>query len=367
MRDTLSAALQWLAEHGLDPAQVTSVAIVVAASIAIGAVVELAVRRVARRRRAGLLVSVATHTAGAFRVFVVAFGFLFWLSTDGASWQVLRLPTRILTIAVGGWFAIGVVRGAIAYALDKYDISHADNLEARRMLTQVRLLGRVAGWSIALATVAGMLIVIPGIRNIGVSLFASAGIAGLAVGLAARPVLSNMLAGIQIALTQPIRIDDVVIVEGEWGRVEEINLTFVVVRIWDLRRLVLPISYFIEQPFQNWTRTSARIVGSVFIHADFTLPIEDVRAEFGRALRTSKHWDGDVEVVQVTDSTDRTMEIRLLMSAVNSGTAWDLRCEMREHMIAYLRREHADALPKVRLEPNHGGPVEKWVKPIPQT
>jgi small-conductance mechanosensitive channel len=356
MRDTLNAALRWLGDQGLDPALVTSAAIVLSASIAIGAVVEFLVRRVARRHRAGLLVSVATHTAGAFRVFVVAFGFLLWLSTDGTSWQALRLPTRILTIAVGGWFAIGVVRGGIAYALDKYDISQADNLEARRMLTQIRLLGRVAGWAIALATAAGMLMAIPGIRNIGVSLFASAGIAGLAVGLAARPVLSNMLAGIQIALTQPIRIDDVVIVEGEWGRVEEINLTFVVVRIWDLRRLVLPISYFIERPFQNWTRTSARIVGSVFIHADFTLPIDDVRAEFGRALRASKHWDGDVEVVQVTDSTDRTMEIRLLMSAENSGIAWDLRCEIREHMIAYLQREHADALPKVRLEPNRGGP-----------
>ena len=347
MRDTLSAALQWLDDHGLDPALVTSAAIVLAASIAIGAVVEFLVRRVARRSRAGLLVSVATHTAGAFRVFVPAFGFLLWLSTAGVSWQVLLLPAKILTI-------IGVVRGAVAHALDKYDISHADNLEARRMQTQIRVLGRVVGSGIVVATAAGMLMVIPGIRNIGVSLFASAGIAGLAVGLAARPVLSNMLAGIQIALTQPIRIDDVVIVEGEWGRIEEINLTFVVVQIWDLRRLVLPISYFIERPFQNWTRTSARILGSVFIRADFTLPLDDVRAEFGRALRASKHWDGDVEVVHVTDSTDRTMEIRLLMSAVDSGTAWELRCEIREHMIAYLQREHADALPKVRLEPSDG-------------
>ena len=356
MRDTLSAALQWLDAHGLDPALVTGAAIVLAASIAIAALVEFVVRRVARRRRAGLLVSIARYTAGAFRVFVPAFGFLLWLSANGDSWRVLLLPSRIVTIAVGGWFAVGVVRGAVAYALDKYDISHADNLEARRMQTQIRVLGRVVGSAIVLATAAGMLMAIPGIRNIGVSLFASAGIAGLAVGLAARPVLSNMLAGIQIALTQPIRIDDVVVVEGEWGRIEEINLTFVVVCIWDLRRLVLPISYFIERPFQNWTRTSARILGSVFIHADFTLPIEDVRAEFGRALRASTRWDGDVEVVHVTDSTDRTMQIRLLMSAADSGTAWELRCEIREHMVAYLQREHADALPKVRLEPNYGGP-----------
>ena len=356
MRDTLSAALQWLDAHGLDPALVTGAAIVLAASIAIAALVEFVVRRVARRRRAGLTASVARYSASAFRVFVPVFGFLVWLSSAGISWQLLLLPAKILTIAVGGWFVIGCVRGAVAYALDKYDISHADNLEARRMQTQIRVLGRVVGSAIVLATAAGMLMAIPGIRNIGVSLFASAGIAGLAVGLAARPVLSNMLAGIQIALTQPIRIDDVVVVEGEWGRIEEINLTFVVVCIWDLRRLVLPISYFIERPFQNWTRTSARILGSVFIHADFTLPIEDVRAEFGRALRASTRWDGDVEVVHVTDSTDRTMQIRLLMSAADSGTAWELRCEIREHMVAYLQREHADALPKVRLEPNYGGP-----------
>lgn len=354
MGDALKPVLAWLERVGLDPALVTGAAVAIAVSVAVAAGVELLVRRIGRGRSGGLTAFVAGNAAAAFRVFVPLFGFLAWLSTVGMSWQWLLLPVRIATIAAGGWFVIGCVRGAVAYALDKYDISHADNLEARRMQTQIRVLGRVAITVIVIGTAAGVLMTIPGIRNIGVSLFASAGIAGLAVGLAARPVLSNMLAGIQIALTQPIRIDDVVVVEGEWGRIEEINLTFVVVRIWDLRRLVLPISYFIERPFQNWTRTSAEILGTVFIEADFTLPLDDVRAEFGRALRASKHWDGKVEVVQVTDSTDRTMQVRLLMSAADSGTAWELRCEIREHMVAWLQREHAEALPRVRIEPQGG-------------
>jgi small-conductance mechanosensitive channel len=342
-----------MTRFGIDPALVTGALAVLAISIVLGAVVEKIVRRVSRRERAGLTRSVATHTAGAFRTLVPVFGFLLWLTMVGVSQQALLLPVKIATILTSGWFLIGVVRGTVHYTIDRYDISHADNLRARRMQTQIRLLGRVVGTLVVLATAAGVLMTIPGIRNVGISLFASAGIAGLAVGLAARPVLANILAGIQIALTQPIRLDDVIVVEGEWGRVEEINLTFVVVRIWDLRRLVLPISYFIERPFQNWTRTSASILGAVSIQADFKLPLDDVRAAFNQALEASQLWDGDTAVVQVTDSTDRTMQIRLLMSAADSGTAWDLRCYIREHMIDYLQREHADALPRVRLEPTN--------------
>jgi small-conductance mechanosensitive channel len=191
---------------------------------------------------------------------------------------------------------------------------------------------------------------IPSIRNIGISLFASAGIAGLAVGLAARPALSNIVAGIQIALTQPIRLEDAVVVEGEWGWVEQINLTFAVIRIWDLRRLIVPISYFIEKPFQNWTRTTADILGSVMLYMDYSVPLDEIRAEFGRAVRESKYWDGKVEVVHVTDCTDKAMQIRLLMSAASSPDAWELRCAVRERLIGYLQRHYPQSLPRIRVE-----------------
>ena len=219
------------------------------------------------------------------------------------------------------------------------------------MQTQIRVLGRVLIFVVVLVTVAAVMMAIPSIRHIGVSVFASAGIAGIAVGLAARPALGNLIAGIQIAVTQPIRLDDVVVVEGEWGRIEEIHLTFVVVRIWDLRRLILPISYFIEKPFQNWTRTTADILGTVILHVDYKVPVDAIRAELGRALRESKHWDGKVEVVHVVDCTDRAMQVRLLMSAADSSNAWELRCEMRERLIGYLQREYPESLPRIRVEP----------------
>ena len=188
------------------------------------------------------------------------------------------------------------------------------------------------------------------IRRIGVSLIASAGVAGIIIGFAAQKAIGTILAGIQIALSQPIRLDDVVIVENEWGRIEEINLTYVVVAIWDKRRLVLPTTYFIEKPFQNWTRNTSEILGTVFIYADYTLPVDAVRKELDRILDGNSLWDGEVKVVQVTDTTERTVEVRVLVSAKDSSTAWDLRVEVRERLLSFLQQRYPECLPKARLE-----------------
>jgi small-conductance mechanosensitive channel len=270
-------------------------------------------------------------------------------TSDGLAVFLPRVLS-VLSIGLSAWFAVGVVHGIVDHVVATHSIKHVDNLEARRIQTQIKVLGRIAVFTVIVAAIAGMLMSIPTIRNIGVSLFASAGIAGLALGLAARPALSNLIAGVQIALTQPIRLEDAVVVEGEWGWVEEISMTFVVVRIWDLRRLVLPISYFIENPFENWTRTTADILGSVILYMDYRVPLDDVRAEFGRALRDNELWDGKVEGLQVIDCTERTMQLRLLMSARNSSDAWSLRCAVRERVIVYLQQHHPDSLPRLRLE-----------------
>lgn len=186
------------------------------------------------------------------------------------------------------------------------------------------------------------------VRRLGAGLLTSAGIAGIIIGFAAQRSLANLLAGFQIAFTQPIRIDDVLIVENEWGKVEEITLTYVVVRIWDQRRLVLPIHYFIETPFQNWTRTTSELIGTVFIYTDYTLPLEPLREELNRILESSPLWDKRVSVLQVTNATERTMELRALVSARNAPDAWDLRCYVREKMIEFVKANYPECLPKTR-------------------
>jgi hypothetical protein len=207
------------------------------------------------------------------------------------------------------------------------------------------------------------LMTFPSIRHLGVSLFASAGVAGIVIGMAARPTIANLLAGIQIALTEPIRLDDVVIVNGEWGWIEEIGTTYVVVRIWDLRRLIVPLSQFIEQPFQNWTRVTADLLGTVIVYADYRVPVERVRQELHRILEASGMWDGKAWGLQVTDATERTIQLRALMSAPDSGKAWDLRCLVREQLVAFLQREYPDSLPVVRAE--LGGAREHSLKGAP--
>jgi small-conductance mechanosensitive channel len=314
-------------------------------------------RRLSKPERARLIGVLADRCAGPvhllFPVLAISVALPGIDTSIGIAGSLPR-ALSIAAIAASGWLVLRAIRGFVDHVIATNSMEHPDNFEARQIQTQIRLLGRVLAFIVIVATIAGTLVAIPSIRNIGVSLFASAGIAGLAVGLAARPALGNLIAGIQIALTQPIRIEDAVVVEGEWGWIEEINMTFVVVRIWDLRRLVLPISYFIEQPFQNWTRTTADILGSVMLHMDYTVPVDEIRAEFSRALRASTYWDGKVEVVHVTDCTEQTMQLRLLMSAGNSPDAWELRCEVRERVIAYLQQHYPDSLPRLRLEADTG-------------
>jgi small-conductance mechanosensitive channel len=234
--------------------------------------------------------------------------------------------------------------------LSQFPVNIRDNLQARKIHTQVSVLKKVAFVLIGIFTVASMLMVFETVRQLGASILASAGIAGIIIGFAAQRSLATLLAGFQIAITQPIRVDDVVIVENEWGRIEEITLTYVVVRIWDLRRLIVPINYFIEKPFQNWTRVSADILGSVFFHLDYTVPFQAVREELDRILAQSKHWDQKVKVVHVTDAKPHTLEIRVLASAEDAGTAWDLRCEIREKMVEFLQKNYPDCLPRFRAE-----------------
>ncbi len=233
--------------------------------------------------------------------------------------------------------------------LSRYDFHREDNLDARRIYTQFKILERIVNFIIIVVAIALVLMTFDSIRKIGISLLASAGIAGVIIGFAAQKLLATILAGLQIAITQPIRLDDVVIVENEWGWIEEINLTYVVVRIWDKRRLVLPTTYFIEKPFQNWTRKSSDILGTVYIYADYTLPVDELRKELTRIVQNDDNWDRKVNVLQVTNASDKIMEIRALVSAENSPSAWNLRVNVREKLIAFMQKNYPGSLPRTRI------------------
>ncbi len=250
-----------------------------------------------------------------------------------AAWVVVELT----------WVADDVV--SVRYAVDR-----GDNLQARMVRTQVAVLRRVAVVAVLVVAAAAMLMTFPSVEALGAGLLASAGIAGIAAGLALQPALANLVAGIQIALTQPIRLDDVVVINGEWGNIEEITSSYVVVRIWDRRRLVVPFTQIIGQPFENWTRHTADLLGTVFVYADYSVPVEEVRQELHRILQASGMWDGQVWGLQVTNATDRTLELRALMSAPDSSTAWNLRCHVREQLVSFLRERHPESLPRVRAE-----------------
>jgi small-conductance mechanosensitive channel len=255
-------------------------------------------------------------------------------------------------IILSGWIAITASHITAEVYLQRYRLDVADNLLARKHVTQVRVLRRVVDTLLITMTVAGALMTFESVRHYGVSLFASAGVAGLVVGLAARPVLSNLIAGIQLAVTQPIRIEDAVVVENESGRIEEITSTYVVVRLWDMRRLIVPLSYFIERPFQNWTRESTNQIGVVTLNVDFTTPVEAVRRTAEEIAKASPLWDGNLVKLQVTDTDAASMQLRVLASARTASDAFDLRCEIREKLIDFLQRELPSALPRQREQ--HG-------------
>ena len=269
---------------------------------------------------------------------------------DAPRLPLLRHALAVLLIAAITWLLIRVVHAGKLYVNGRYKLDGDDNLRARQIHTQTTVLARTIQAVIGIIGFAAILMTFPDIKQIGASLLASAGLAGLVVGLAARPAVANLIAGLQLALTRPINIDDVVIVEGEWGRIEEITSTYVVVRIWDQRRLVVPLAHFIEKPFQNWTRRSAELLGTVFLFLDHTVDVAGLRAELTRLCEADSRWDKRVCLVQITDVTEKCVTARLLVSARNSGELWDLRCHLREAMVDYVKREQPDALPKHRGE-----------------
>lgn len=261
--------------------------------------------------------------------------------------EKLTETTLIVCVAI---VIIRVIRITEDYLNHRFDYNKPDNLKARKARTQIQFIRKILVAVVMVVAVAIVLLSFESMQKIGTGLLTGVGLGGIIIGFAAQRSLGNLLAGFQIAFTQPIRIDDVLVIEGEWGRVEEITLTYVVVNIWDKRRLVLPIQYFIEKPFQNWTRTTAEILGIVFIYTDYSMPISPLRAELTRILQNHPLWDGQVDVLQVTDIREQTIEIRALMSCRNSGEAWDLRCHVREKLIHFIQMHYPAALSKNRLE-----------------
>ena len=310
-------------------------------------------KRFAKRTESILDDALVKHCSGPARLIIPLLAVSFVLTLvkfPSGTVPFLKQTLALLWIVSLAWLVIKLAYVAEDLILSQYAIDVRDNLAARRIHTQIQILKKVVVVVVLILALATALMTFEKVRQLGTTLLASAGIVGIIVGMAAQKSIATLIAGIQMAITQPIRIDDVVIVENEWGRIEEITLTYVVVRIWDLRRLIVPITYFLEKPFQNWTRISADILGTVFLYVDYTVPVEAVRAELKSILANSPLWDGSVCTLQVTNATERTVELRALMSAADSSSVWGLRCEVREKLIEFIRQNYPDGLPKVRAE-----------------
>jgi small-conductance mechanosensitive channel len=348
-RDPIERALAWIPGNiaGLG---LVALAILVALMLH-NSVVRLFRRLLANRFPYALSLFSAARKVTRFALILFAVSLVLPLAPMESELKTILAKVLLLaTVILIGWIAlVGVDLSADLYLL-RFRLDTDDNLLARKHVTQVHVLKRAIDTLVLLLTAGFALMSFESVRQYGVSLFASAGVAGLVAGLAARPLLSNLIAGVQIAMTQPIRIDDAVVVEGEWGWIEEITSTYVVVKLWDWRRLIVPLSYFIEKPFQNWTREGAAIIGSVLLYVDYAVPVERVREKLNEIVKASKLWDGRVVNLQVSDAKERTIELRALVSARTSPIAWDLRCDVREKLIAFLREEYPQALPRQRAE-----------------
>ena len=322
-------------------------------ALAVHFVLFLILKRLAGRKGDVVIKSLVRHSKGPSLWILPLLALLVALPTVPLTQRLLTIFEHIVglgLIAAIAWLVIlfsQIVSDVLAV---RYRIDVADNLVARRIQTQFYVLHRVVVIVVTVVTLSIMLMTIPAIRHIGESLLASAGLAALVVGMAMKPTLSNLIAGIQIALTQPIRLEDSVVVQGEWGWIEEIGTTYVVVRIWDLRRLIVPLSYFIEQSFQNWTRTNADLLAYIYLNVDYTIPVEEVRKEFRRICESSKLWKGHVCELQTSDSTEHTVQLRALMDARNADDAWNLKCLVREKLIKFLQEEYPGSLPRSRGE-----------------
>ncbi|QBA65490.1 mechanosensitive ion channel family protein [Muriicola soli] len=266
---------------------------------------------------------------------------------DYGAW--FRKISTLLFIFSFTWLLIRIIKLIKQLVINNYDVQSTDNLKARKVYTQFTILERIFIFIVTIMALGIALMSFEEIREIGISIFASAGVAGIIIGFSAQKMIGAILAGIQIAIAQPIKIDDVVVVEGEWGRIEQITLTYVVVAIWDKRRLVLPTTYFIEKPFQNWTKTTADILGTVFLYTDYKVPFDELREELKRILDSTDLWDGKAQNIQVTNATGTHVEIRALMSAKDSPTAWDLRVLVREKLITFLQENYPESLPHSRV------------------
>jgi len=352
--DSLRAALTWIKDL-LNWLPEPVVALLI---LGIAVLLALALHRWAsklvRRTIAGrypFIFSVFSQTHGLTKAALLILAMIVAIPVASLPPETAALLARLMAVAVIGligWAAMIALHIAADLYLRRFRLDIDDNLLARKHNTQVRVLARTIDVLLIMLTLSAALMTFPAVRQYGVSLFASAGVAGIVAGLAARPVLSNLMAGVQLAMTQPIRLYDAVIVENEYGTIEEITSTYVVVKLWDLRRMIVPLTYFIEKPFQNWTRESSSLIGNVMLYLDYSAPVDIIREKFSAILKESSRWDGQVCTAQVTDFKEGTMELRLLMSARSSGQTFDLRCEVREKLIDFLQREHPEALPHSR-------------------
>jgi small-conductance mechanosensitive channel len=345
VRNALSFAPPWA---------VSLVLLLIAVTVAwlLHAAILAVVRRVVRGRRP-YLVSILDATKNPARLGLLLLAFAITLPTTPLGPETKAILARCLllaTIFLLGWIATAALEIATTIYLRKFRLDVEDNLLARKHITQIRVLVRVLDTMIILITLGFALMTFDAVRQYGVSLFASAGVAGIVAGLAARPVLSNLFAGVQLAVTQPIRIEDAVTVENEYGWIEEITSTYVVVRLWDLRRLIVPLTYFIEKPFYNWTRHAANTVGSVLLYLDYAAPIDRIREKAAELVAQSKVASGKVANVQVTNARPDSIEVRVLVSADSAANASNLCAELREELIAFLLKEHPEALPRQRSE-----------------
>ncbi|GHF14962.1 mechanosensitive ion channel protein MscS [Amycolatopsis deserti] len=332
--------------------------------------VEYVLRRVLRRlgQRATVLGELAEHIRRPLRWFgaMVVLRITVLVALPTGSWRAVT--SHLLTLALigtGAWLLAGVLTAIEQTMLNRWRVDVADNRHARRMQTQIRLVRRVIVAAVAVLALGAMLMTFPALRTAGTSLLASAGVIGAIAALAAQSLLGNVFAGLQIAFSDAIRLDDVVIVENEWGRVEDITLTYLVVHLWDDRRLVVPTAQFMSQPFENWTRRDAALLGTVELDVDWTMPVEEMREELRRILESTDLWDGRVSVLQVTDATHTLVRVRALVSAVDAPTLWDLRCLVRERLVHWVRGKHPYAVPRLRAEQVPGTPARPVENPAP--
>ncbi|MGE5087798.1 MAG: mechanosensitive ion channel family protein [Candidatus Levyibacteriota bacterium] len=305
-----------------------------------------------------MLRSLLRSTERPARVVLILFALQFvWdaASPDVPGLRAVEHVTLLALTAALGWLGVRCVSGVADAVFQLHPVDRSDNLHARQVRTQTGVLAMVASGLIVFVTLVLALMSFPAVRTIGASLLASAGVAGIVVGVAARPVLGNLIAGLQLGLTQPLRLDDVVVIEGEWGRVEQIRASYVIVKIWDERRLIVPLQWFIEHPFANWTLTSAELIGAVHLWVDYRLPLAPLRAELERLCRGAPQWDRRVCNLQVTEANERAMQLRALVSAANSGDTWDLRCLVREGLVAWIQERYPEYLPRTRVDYSPAG------------